>query len=446
MKLKPVVASLVVLGVMSPVFADPGKAVSYQQSIIDQNSIVNTVCTEKWFNRVTLGGRGSVIGIYGDTNLPGSFVKTLGGSSDIYVNDAILLVGADLSSWAKFNFNLGYTGAPSFARMYADSSKIEHSAYYTSHNVYVDEAYVNFADFSKLPLYLKVGKSYLPFGEYNDPYVPWQIESPAQMLSQANGPAAILGIASDFGLYASVFAFKGMSSPYDAAKANQIASSKIRNWGAKMGYKGNLGVFESPNTNYNINVSYLRNVWDTDFFMPDYTSSTSASLPPRDEVGAIAAHIDLAYQQFSMYADWVGVVKNLADSYYWYSSTGYYKDSYVKNSKFWGANVNAAYAFETLNHDSSFGAGVQFSGNGQWFADNNITFGSSAASDAGTYKYVIPKWRILAEYKINLCKYTDLGLVYSHGKSYENVAPVVGTSVTNGVSENVGYARLAVKF
>ncbi|EKE01020.1 MAG: hypothetical protein ACD_21C00242G0008 [uncultured bacterium] len=435
MKLKPVVASLVVLGLMTPAFAHNAKSVVAQQAVIDQNAVVNTVCSEGWFNRITIGGMGSVVGIAGNTDHPGAFVQNSGGS-DMFVNNVNLLANADLSKWSKVTLNLAYLGAPSQWTMQNNVAVTQ--GHQTTNKIFADEAYVTFADLSKSMFYLKVGKTYVPFGDYSDQYVPWQIESPAQMLSQTNGPTAILGLASDFGFYASIFALKGETRPIGAN------TNAIRNFGGKIGYQDNLSRFESPNTKVNVNLSYIRNVWDSVWFTPNTSApqdGLSTALPKRDQVGGLSVHLDLSHKDFSAFADWTGALKNLSSSY-----DG--ATSYGKSSKFWGANINAAYAFETLNHDSSLGVGYQFSGNGDWFAEGTQTPAGGAAGSiiknntgtagVGLFSLVTPKWRALAEYKVNLCKHTDLGLVYAHSKSYDISSEARST--------NVGFARLAVRF
>lgn len=443
MKLKPVVASLIMLGLVAPAFAahhhKMGKAkdVLAQQAIVDQNSPVNKVCGEGWFNRISVGGMASVVGVAGNHDLPGSF-NNIGGGSDLYVNNANLLVDADLSKWSRASLNLAYMGAPSARTMLTDGAAVGYKA---SHRIYADEAYIVLSDLAKYPVYAKIGKAYVPFGEYNDVYVPWQIESPAQMMSQTNGPTAIVGVASDFGFYVSAFALKGDTQPKGSTTNN------VRNFGAKVGYKDNLSNFASPDTSINLNMSYIRNMWDSQFFTPNSESPSgvltgSGNIPARDAVGALALHLDMSYKALSVYADWTGALKNMASTYYSSVSSVTpltYSDS---GSRFWGANVNAAYAFETLERDSSLGAGVQFSGNGQWFNDTSAAF-STGANSTGQFNYIIPKWRALGEYKINLFKHTDLSLVYAYSKSYDFGTTSVHTDAR---STNVGLARLGVKF
>ena len=430
LKLKPVVASLVLLGLMAPAFAHDhrAKTIASQDAVVNQNSFINEVCEEGWFNRVKVGGAVGAVGMWGNTNLPGMFAPH-SDSSVFDINNINLFVDAAFSKWAKATVNLAYLGAPdAFSRKNDNtiSTKIDN-------RIFVDEAYVIFSDFAKNPLYAKIGKTYVPFGEYNDQVVPWQVESPAQMISMTNGPTAIVGVASDFGFYASIFGLQGDTTPFNSS------SNNIRNFGGKIGYQDNLARFESPNTNFNVNLSYIRNIWDSQFFTsnndsPWGVSNTGSTNQQRDAVGGLGVHIDMSYMAFSAYADWVGALKNMAPAY----SIDPLYSVYSNSSKFWGANVNAAYAFETLSHGSSVAAGVQFSGNGQWFASNKVS--TTATDGGGLYAYLIPKWRGLVEYKVNLVKHTDLSLMYAHSKSYDF------TVDNNSRHTNVGLARLGFRF
>ena len=393
------------------------------KAVMQQNSAVKPTYGESWLNRITLGGMGSIVGVVGNKDLPGSFSERSSGSN-LFLNNANLLADVDLGQHAQFSLNLACLGAPS--QWYMDDAKTL-TPNVVSYRIFADEAYVTFANFTQVPLFFKVGRAYVPFGEYNEHYVPWQIESPAQMLAETNGPTAILGMSSNYGWYASVFALKGETTPLSSNTNN------IRNWGGKLGYSNNLGYFHSPDTKVNVNVSYIRNVWDSRTFTPNINSPQEiSSAYTRDPVGGLSAHLDLSYKAFSAYADWVTTLKNLRDTY----STSPLGSG---NSKFWGANVNAAYAFATLAHDSSLGAGFQFSGNGEWFASSNsVKAKGYGASESGLFSLVMPKWRALVEYKVNLYKHADLGLVYAYSKSYD-----FGSKQR---STNVGLASVAVKF
>lgn len=430
MKLKPVVASLVVLGLMTPAFAK--STLLSQQAVIDQNSVIAPLCTEGWFNRIRVGAAGSIAGIIGNHHPAGAFTVN-GNNSDLYINDFKLLLEGTLSSWSKVNFNLAYLGAP------IQWNKMEPNKEnrYVRHSIVADEAYVTIADLAKYPFYFIAGKKYLPFGDYQDPHTPWQIMSPAQMLAQTNAVTAIAGVSSDFGLYASLFGYRGETAPKDSKNGN------IRGFGGKIGYYDNLESFNVPNAHVNFALSYIHNLWDSMAFSPntepqwgwiEKDSSKAKNNHPAedyseiDPVGGVSVHGDLAYKAFSMSANFVTAVKKMVDD-------ETYLASQKNSSRFWGADVNADYSFKTLDHNSSLGAGVQFSGNGAWFTDN-----TDGTTD---WARMIPKWRLLAEYKVNLFKNTDLSLIVSHGKSYD----FVNSDDKDPKSRNatLGLARLMIK-
>ncbi|HBS52249.1 MAG TPA: hypothetical protein DEA62_04645, partial [Coxiellaceae bacterium] len=118
MKLKPVVASLVMLGLMAPAFAKSSMA--SQQAVIDQNAVTSPVCSEGWFNRITVGGLGSVVGLFGNHD-PAGMYTDIGSSTDLYVNNVNLLVNANLSCWSKATVNLAYFGSPDYFTRMEDS-------------------------------------------------------------------------------------------------------------------------------------------------------------------------------------------------------------------------------------------------------------------------------------------------------------------------------------
>lgn len=435
MKLKPVVASLVVLGLMTPAFAK--STLLSQQAVIDQNSVIAPLCTEGWFNRIRVGAAGSIAGIVGNHGPAGAFT-TSNNSSDLYINDFKLLLEGTLSSWSKVNFNLAYLGAPiQWNKM--DPGKDNR---YIRHSIVADEAYVTIADLAKYPFYFIAGKKYLPFGDYQDPHTPWQIMSPAQMLAQTNAVTAIAGVSSDFGLYASLFGYRGETSPKGSENGN------IRGFGGKIGYYDNLESFNVPNAHVNFALSYIHNLWDSMVFSPNtepqwgwIESSSSgfknyhpagSSSSKIDPVGGVSVHGDLAYKAFSMSANFVTAVKKMVDETY--------SPKQYNNSRFWGADVNADYSFKTLDRNSSLGASAQFSGNGAWFGDNSSSYGNT------DWARMIPTWRFLAEYKVNLFKNTDLSLIVSHGKSYDFVNSVpAGDSGHKTRNTTLGLARLMVK-
>ena len=425
MKLKPVVASLVMLGLMAPAFAK--SSVASQQAVIDQNAVLSPVCSDGWFNRITVGGLGSIVGLYGNHD-PAGMYTDIGSSTDLYINNVNLLVNANLSSWSKATVNLAYFGAPEYwGRMEVSSSTKSTkpgAIRYIDHRVAVDEAYVTIGNLAKYPFYVKVGKGYVPFGVYTDPYTPYQIMSPAQMLAQVNAVSAIAGVTTDFGFYGNVSAFRD-SSIYPAGSN----TGNIRNFSAQLGYYDNLDAFNVPNGHVNFALSYIKNLWGSQFFSPDRpgrhtwsenVSGAAGGDSQIDPTGGISAHADFAYKAFSMFADWTGALQGMVSN-----------AVFPKSSKFWGANVNADYAFKTLDRDSHFGVGMQWSGNGQWFGAPDV--GGSINPATTDFTRIIPKWRFVGEYGVNIFKNTDLNFVFAQGKGYDFTTDPVSRTSTLGL-------------
>jgi hypothetical protein len=464
MRLRSVVASLIMFGSMAPVFA--GDDSSVQQSAIDQNSIVSPICSEGWFNRISVGGVGSIIGITGNHDPAGAFTG-IGNSYDVYVNNFNLLVNANLNNWSKVTLNLAYLGAPvPWNNMHAKGevngdkfSTSQWSYRHIKHAAVTDEAYIQISHFSKYPFYFVFGKKYLPFGEYSDPHTPYQIMSPVQMLTQTNAVTAIAGVTAECGFYGSVYGFKGQTYPIDSTVGN------IRNFGAKVGYHDDLELLNIPGTHINFNLSYLHNIWDSEFFGPNtepkwswiekHKGDTSVKIVHPvtmiagkdyavDPVGGVSLHGDLTYKALTLSANFASALKRMVSSVY---------SSKEDSSKFWAADLNVTYAFKTMDHNSHLGAGVQFTGNGAWFGENNAII--YADNDIGKSKgyytasdwcRIVPKWRLLGEYKISLFRNTDLGLVVAHGKSYDFVTGTGSDKEPAGIrNTTVGLARLMVQ-
>lgn len=470
MKLKPVVASVVMLGLMAPAFAKSSMA--SRQAVLDQNSVISPACSKGWFNRIMVSGKGSVVGALGSHSPVGMF-QVNNSSTDLYVNDFTVILDAQLSAWSKATLNLTYFGAPSpFHKIH------EHDSYdmgvgnrRINHSIVADEAYVTIGNMARNPFYFVAGKKYVPFGDYVDPHVPYGIMSPTQMLSQTNAPTAILGVSSDFGMYASIFALSGDTGP----TGNESVAINIRNFGAKLGYYDNLSQFKSPRTHVNFAISYMNNLWDTQVFSPVLDPrhesfsviGTGATTPYQkvnhpanyrnqiEPVGGVSLHGDLAYKDFSVFANYVTAISDMLDD-----KSVFVVDPKQNRSRFWAADVGADYSFKTWSKNSSLGLGVQFTGNGAWMADEN-TYGTT------DWARIVPRWRLLAEYKINLLKNTDLILTATHGKSYDfdvtanaaantaatagpttNLPGIADPTLQDGPNKTVsaGYARLCVKF
>lgn len=484
MKLKPLVASLFVLGLVSgsALAANDPTETYIQQRIVEQNAVVSPVCPENWFNRISISGLGTFQATWGDRDPAGSFMTT-GHSTDLYVNNFNIIGNAVLNSWTTATVNLAYIGYPNhlFVPSPYRSSVTGGTPHFDEeldeltfdpvtvdlewdnwrsqdNHVIADEAYVTFANFCKTPFYFKLGKTYIPFGTYSDPYN-FVLTPMTQMLSQNNQTAAILGFASDFGFYGNVYAFRGNSQEPDDKGGN------IRNFGAELGYYGNLASFDVSNAHYNVNVGIIRAIQDGDYWtkglMADFFHYS-------DPVPGFAAHADLSLGAWDFSANYVTALKDVnvfPDVPDWLegiipqaTADAIEDHLFGSNRKIWAADVNGEYAFKTWCHDSKIGLSYQFGGNGDFLAS--------------TFHMFYPKTRFQADYKINLLKNVDFDLIYAYNHSYSfpNASTVtipslllpfeafgdidvftpvttINTGLPNGsVNSNVVVGKLSVQF
>jgi hypothetical protein len=435
MKLKPVVASLFVLGLVSGSAFAAGNQKPVQQAIVDGNSVISPVCSDNWFNRISIGGIGTFQAAWGNTDFPGSLMPTPH-STDLYVNNFNLLMNAVLNSWTKATLNLAYIGYPDYDYDYTGKEGVSHplDSWYAerwqSNRIIADEAYVTFSNFNKTPFYFQVGKKYIPFGVYSDPYN-FILTPMTQQMTQNNQTAAVLGFATDFGFYGNVYAFRGNSQPDDAD------SGFIRNFGAELGYYGSLGQFDIKDAHYNLNVGIIRAIQDGDYWLklqPYFMSYSGRSyFENSDPIAGLSVHGDLTWKQLSVYANFVTVLKNVVPSddlsFFHISDPNY-------NSKIWAADVNADYAFDTWCHRSKVGLSYQFTGNGQ------------VVGSAGIVTF--PKTRIQADYKVNLLKNVDFDVAVAHNTSFDylhySFTDHVMYSPVGSETSNVVVGKLSIQF
>jgi hypothetical protein len=422
MKLKPVVASLFVLGLISgPALAKATGDHYVQQAVVEQNAVTSPVCTDNWFNRISIGGIADFVADWGNSDPAGSLFPT-NHSTDLFVNNFNILANADINCWTKATLNLAYIGFPKYfytPSIYRSSYStggvtnidIQWDAHRQQTNRFVaDEAYVTFSNFERTPFYAQVGKKYLNFVDIANPYN-FVLTPMTQLLGQNNQTAALVGVATDFGLYANAYAFRGKTQPSDADAGN------IRNFGAKIGYYDDLSKLGIGCAHYNLNVGWIRAMQDGDFWQKGQVMSDFLMFS--DPIGGLSAHGDLNWRQFDVSANFVTAlnsVKLRPNIPGWLdqltnNQASLYADQLVNwwfgdhNTKIWAADINADYVFKTCDRDSKIGLSYQFTGNGQFLGD--------------TYHVFFPKTRVEADYKVNILRNTDFTLSVAHNISYD---------------------------
>ena len=256
MKLNPIAYAIIAAGLVGPTFAAYSghhvahksscgmtSGMSHVQSVIAGNSynsgVDSSVC---WQDRVRFSGtlEAAYRNVKAGTDSDKSFA----------LNQAILGVDAKLNSaWsAKATFREGFAAAP-----------IDYSDFSLNTNLNngwsVPEAYVTYSDPSNSPLFMKIGRGFVPFGHYSNPFEfdPTIVQS----LSQINEDYVQAGVASSAGWNASV-----------AGWTSEVATN------SPWRYSANLGFDHSVNgLGMHLNASYLSSIAEL------YNGNSLYSLP-----------------------------------------------------------------------------------------------------------------------------------------------------------------------
>lgn len=409
MNLKLVVTTMIVAGAVSAnAFADQNvqaemdamqAQLAQLQASVSANSAGNNLTSANWFNRISLSGLLNVDAMGSTGYSPTDYVSR--NPSTISVSTAALYADADVSDWTKAHIGLVY-GADNQTQFNLLQSGAHSSSSFNGNgsNVHVDEAYATIANLAKSPFYLKAGQQYLPFGSYT-PFAD-MTPSVTQVMSQVNDPAAVVGFVTNNGFNGSAYVLQGEAYNQDNGENKRTA---IQNYGASLGLNNTYN-----NVSYNGGLGFLSNLNDLDA-MRYFNTSYEARTP------GLAANLGVKYSAFDLSGKWVGATKQFNASDLTYDGNG-------AKPKAW--NVDAGYSFPVLAHNSRAGLGYQGS--------------SQAVSLVDGGSYHMPKTRYLADYTVNVSKYTDLGFELRHDIDY-----TVANGGT-GKSTNTAAARLAVKF
>jgi hypothetical protein len=383
--------------------------VNQAQTVLDQNSAKNDVSTFNWMDRITIGGLANLDAAWGTRTPTGTFGwEKNGSSSDININNINLFIDAKINSWLKAHINLAYLGDQykGWGWPNLDKSGTKWGTSWLG----VDEAYVDIGNFARTPFYSRIGKQYVGFGDY-DRYP--MITPLTQLLSETRATAIAVGAVTDMGVYLNASAFNGPTQP-NSSFGN--LSSNIDNFTLKLGYFGSLQNVGLEDVHYNIDASYIYNMYDIDALSPVYNYGKPLVRYP-DSVGGIAVHADLTYGAWSLWGNYVQALGKMK------LITG------APGGDIYAADIDAGYKFKTLGHES------QLQANFQWSGDANIaTKGVPIVIPNGQ----LPEYRVQLGYDVDVWKFTKLGIAWAHDWNYS------GTGLSSNSDQIVG--RLQIQF
>lgn len=411
MNLKPFVASLFILGfastsamAMSHGYTTDASAaaqlnemkakIAQMESILNVNQVGHFGQRKTWTDRVTISGMINVDGTVAN-RAPVTYSKNH--LSEIAIRNANLFVDAEVSDWSRVH--LGFLYQTFNRNLYRLPTSV------TTGNSLVDEAYIVLGNFTKSPLYLRAGRQYIQFGNYQRFQV---TDSLTQLLSQTQATALDVGFVASNGFNFSLYTFRGLPKINDATN-----TTRVQNYGA------NIGIAQTYNRFcYNLSVGYIRNILDADYIRQALPTGYVR------QISGLAVDGGITVGAFDLAAHYVSALQNFAVADGAYTTNSGATFSGAKPSA-WG--VDAGYSFATLGHSSRIGIGYQGS---------RQAYGINRLSVAGG----LPRTRWLANYTVNVARNTDVGVEVYNDRDY-------GVSnLATGRNALVGVMRLAVRF
>lgn len=330
------------------------------------------------------------------------------GSTRILVNNANLFVGGNYGI-AHAVINVGYFDGWAWSPYAAVATPSHKNQGSGVDNVGLDEAYVNFYD-SSLPVYLRVGKFYNAFGNYN-PYT--QFPSFVDLFTAVNAPGVELGAAyspnndGSMTLFANASGFEGDTSGLFSGGAY----GSVSNMSANLGIKGKM-----QGVSYHLNGGFLYSAGDLMAFdLTGIGGAIAASVLHVPAVHVYNAHLGLGYapqddQLLSMGVKWA--MLDLASA----------KGSNLKDLSL--ISINADYNF-TLNSalDTVFG----------------LRFDMASDKDLSGTISPIPEYQYGAHFGYMVNKWANVDATYLLSQSFKNFNNKTNTSNTFGLRFGINF-------
>ena len=448
MKLKPIIASLMLLGLAAPAFADaPAATASTQaqldamkaqlnkmEAVINQNNNGGFQQVADWTSRITVSGLMNVDGYMSnttpnfDTETPGNGGQT----NNIAVNNANLFVDALVNDWTNVHIGLKY-----------DANRSDNFSREPNGPTF-DEGYVTIGNFAESPFYFRGGREYVPFGQY-DRYP--LLQNPTQLLSETQATAAQVGFVSPVGVYGSAYAFRGMPSGSVSVNSNgnitgpatTDSRDRVQNYGFDLGY-----AYSDADMGFKFDAGYIRNMADVNYISQgiENANSTLNGLVPNgyiNKVGGLALSLDANVANLDGALRYVGATQAFAIGN---AATVNLSNGTVEGAKPYAYGAEVGLSFPVVAHQSRFAVGYQHSNDAAGNSAATLT-GDAVNSNVGVLAiggYGLPQNRYYGNYTVNISKWTDVGVGAYYDKDYSVQNGGTGKTATTGV------IQLGVKF
>jgi|GEM_PF-811579 hypothetical protein len=355
-------------------------------------------------------------------------IPSNGRASDLILNNANLFVDARVNSWVTAMMSLVYSslpGLPGSTGPYAKASSL--FLFHPVNRTNLDTAYATMGNFQVSPIYLRVGKEYVPFGQY-DPYAFVQSENPTQLFTEINQTAVQLGFILPSGFYGSAYTFAGNPRLSDGG-----STRRIQNGGVDAGFNWRMW-----NTKISVDAGYIANIADSNYLSSYYLNQLIELTPepglPNRKTPAWNVNADMMFGPFDIAAHYISTTRNLANPLFLSGLTTAAGQTLVPGifdkPNVWGAE--AGLTFPVVTHQSRVALG--------WQQTTHLPT-------------VFPRKRIYLDYLVNIAKWFDVGLAVIQDRDYnvgegavfDTTGTLVSPGATNGKS-TFGQLRASVKF
>lgn len=361
-------------------------------------------------------------------------------TSDLILNNANVFIDARVNDWVKANLSLVYTSLSSFPGAYGVYQvPYTRLIYQPINSTKLDTAYATLQHFNVSPVYLRIGKDYVPFGNY-DPHSFVTSENPTQLLSEINAPTLQLGFTMPSGLYGSIYTFAGQPRLSDAG-----STRRIQNGGVNLGY-----TYSHCISSFNIDAGYVGSITDTNFLASYYTNKilefafTIPGLPIKNQTNlpglpnqkAPAYNVNAAFQwgPLDINGQYIATIRNFRKPFLLAFPvpvpSGLLADFTFQKPKLWGFELGLTFA--AIANQTRLALGYQ--------ATKHL---------AG----ILPSQRIYVDYLINISQWFDVGVAIVQNKDYTvgegKIRGENGVLLFPGGSGNkstMGQIRASIKF
>jgi hypothetical protein len=418
MKLKPIIAAMLLVGVSSPVLAamatnamtqpqlDAMNArISRVEGLMNQNQAgtgLGVADTQNWFNSVTISGVLNVDALASNRTPNDDFnythdYRTVSmydkeHSNNFRLADANVLVDAVINCWTSAHIGANFRA---LSNIDADSDHLEHALVVSDFGLpIVDEAYITVMNAAS-PFYGRFGRQYVSFGDYS---VYEAVPSLTQLLSETNQVAAVVGYSDPSTLGVNVYGFRGLESRRYGADR-----SLVENFGATLSF-GDVDTM-----GYKVGLGYLNNMADVAYISNQLTNGFGQD-GSSERVNAMSANAAFKSGPFDAAVKYVTALDEFNRNEIGHDLSN------SSGAEPWAVTAGVGYSFNTMQWPARFGFSYQQSGD---------------AANIGTQG--MPERRYQADFNVGVSKNTNVGFTLFNDRDYDRSEGGSGRNALTGV-------------